>query len=56
MEAAAKIFFSSPRFAVVGASQDTSKFGYKSESLSSASTISGRSFDRIYLEDLPPVL
>lgn len=31
MEAAAKQFFTSPRFAVAGASQDTSKFGYKSE-------------------------
>lgn len=29
MEAAAKMFFSSPRFAVVGASQDSQKFGYK---------------------------
>jgi hypothetical protein len=31
MEAAAKRFFSSPYFAVVGASQDKSKFGYQSE-------------------------
>ncbi|PGH03707.1 hypothetical protein AJ79_07289 [Helicocarpus griseus UAMH5409] len=31
MEAAAKLFFSSPRFAVAGASTDTSKFGYKSK-------------------------
>lgn len=29
MEAAAKLFFSSPRFAVAGASQNPSKFGYK---------------------------
>ncbi|EEQ91223.1 hypothetical protein RJZ56_007700 [Blastomyces dermatitidis] len=29
MEAAAKLFFSSPRFAVAGASTDPSKFGYK---------------------------
>ncbi|KAL6243487.1 hypothetical protein RBB50_009479 [Rhinocladiella similis] len=29
MEAAAKRFFSSPYFAVVGASQDKSKFGYR---------------------------
>ncbi|MCJ1244957.1 hypothetical protein MMC30_002158 [Trapelia coarctata] len=29
MEAAAKRFFTSPYFAVAGASQDTSKFGYK---------------------------
>lgn len=29
MEAAARSFFSSPRFAVVGASQNPSKFGYK---------------------------
>ncbi|EEH07467.1 conserved hypothetical protein [Histoplasma capsulatum G186AR] len=29
MEAAAKHFFSSPRFAVAGASTDPSKFGYK---------------------------
>jgi hypothetical protein len=29
MEAAAKVFFSSPRFAVVGASQDTTKYGHK---------------------------
>ncbi|KAI9879136.1 MAG: hypothetical protein M1830_009395 [Pleopsidium flavum] len=29
MEAAVKTFFSSPRFAVVGASQDASKFGYR---------------------------
>lgn len=29
MEAAAKTFFASPRFAVAGASQDTQKFGYK---------------------------
>ncbi|KAL2419585.1 hypothetical protein ABEF95_003119 [Exophiala dermatitidis] len=29
MEAAARRFFSSPYFAVVGASQDRSKFGYK---------------------------
>lgn len=29
MEAALKTFFTSPRFAVVGASQDTSKYGYK---------------------------
>lgn len=29
METAAKVFFSSPRFAVAGASQDTQKFGYK---------------------------
>lgn len=29
MEAAAKRFFSSPSFAVVGASQDASKFGYR---------------------------
>lgn len=28
---AVKRFFSSPRFAVAGASADTSKFGYKSE-------------------------
>jgi len=32
MNAAAKVFFSSPRFAVAGASSDTSKFGYKSTS------------------------
>jgi predicted CoA-binding protein len=31
METAVKEFFSSPRFAVAGASQDTNKFGYKSE-------------------------
>ena len=30
MEAAAKAFFASPRFAVVGASQDANKFGYRS--------------------------
>jgi len=30
MEAAAKRFFSSPYFAVVGASQDKTKFGYRS--------------------------
>jgi hypothetical protein len=30
MEAAAKLFFSSPRFAVAGASNDVRKFGYKS--------------------------
>ncbi|KAI9704777.1 MAG: hypothetical protein M1836_006557 [Candelina mexicana] len=29
MEAAVKTFFSSPRFAVVGASQDPTKFGHK---------------------------
>ncbi|KAI9741608.1 MAG: hypothetical protein M1835_003106 [Candelina submexicana] len=29
MEAAVKTFFSSPRFAVVGASQDSTKFGHK---------------------------
>ncbi|KAI9741663.1 MAG: hypothetical protein M1834_000047 [Cirrosporium novae-zelandiae] len=29
MESAAKVFFSSTRFAVAGASQDSSKFGYK---------------------------
>ena len=29
MDTAAKTFFSSPRFAVAGASQDTNKFGYK---------------------------
>ncbi|KAI5294241.1 hypothetical protein KEM52_004399 [Ascosphaera acerosa] len=29
MQAAAKAFFSAPRFAVAGASADTSKFGYK---------------------------
>lgn len=29
MEAAAKVFFSSPQFAVAGASQNTQKFGYK---------------------------
>ncbi|KAK2808811.1 hypothetical protein FQN49_008673 [Arthroderma sp. PD_2] len=29
MEAAVKLFFSSPRFAVAGASTDASKFGYK---------------------------
>lgn len=29
---AAKRFFSAPHFAVAGASQDTNKFGYKSES------------------------
>ena len=29
MEAAAKTFFQSPRFAVAGASPDTSKFGYR---------------------------
>ncbi len=34
MEAAAKRFFSSPYFAVVGASQDKSKFGYRSEYIS----------------------
>lgn len=33
MEAAAKRFFSSPYFAVVGASQDKNKFGYRSISL-----------------------
>ena len=32
MEAAAKLFFSSPRFAVAGASQDQGKFGYKGPS------------------------
>jgi hypothetical protein len=31
MEAAVKRFFSSPQFAVAGASGDPSKFGYKSE-------------------------
>lgn len=31
MEAAARRFFTSPQFAVVGASQDKSKFGYKSK-------------------------
>jgi len=31
MEVAAKRFFASPNFAVVGASQDKSKFGYKSK-------------------------
>lgn len=38
MEAAVKLFFSSPRFAVAGASTDASKFGYKStkDTLSSA--------------------
>ncbi len=30
METAAKLFFSTPKFAVAGASQNTSKFGYKS--------------------------
>ncbi len=29
MELAAKSFFSSPRFAVAGASQDVQKYGYK---------------------------
>ena len=29
MESAAKIFFSSPRFAVAGASQDSQKFGFQ---------------------------
>lgn len=29
METAIKLFFSSPRFAVAGASQDQKKFGYK---------------------------
>ncbi|KAI9774528.1 MAG: hypothetical protein M1840_002775 [Geoglossum simile] len=29
MDVAAKVFFSSPRFAVVGASQDPAKFGHK---------------------------
>jgi len=32
MNTAAKVFFSSPRFAVAGASSDASKFGYKSTS------------------------
>jgi hypothetical protein len=31
MEAAVRTFFSSPRFAVAGASQDQSKFGYRGE-------------------------
>jgi hypothetical protein len=31
MDAAAKRFFTSPYFAVVGASQDESKFGYRSK-------------------------
>lgn len=31
MTEAVKRFFSSPRFAVAGASNDTRKFGYKSE-------------------------
>lgn len=29
MESAARLFFTSPRFAVVGASQDTQKYGFK---------------------------
>lgn len=33
METAAKVFFSSPRFAVAGASQDPNKFGYKGASV-----------------------
>jgi len=32
MEAALKIFFSSPRFAVAGASSDPKKFGHKGAS------------------------
>lgn len=32
MEVAVKQFFSSPRFAVAGASADANKFGYKSKS------------------------
>lgn len=31
-EASARIFFSSPRFAVVGASSNPAKFGHKSKS------------------------
>ena len=31
VEAAVKTFFSSPRFAVAGASSDPNKFGHKSE-------------------------
>jgi hypothetical protein len=34
-EAAARAFFSSPQFAVVGASSDPNKFGHKSPSLPS---------------------
>lgn len=34
MESAAKVFFSSPRFAVAGASTDPSKFGYQSKNSS----------------------
>ena len=30
MEAAARLFFTAPRYAVAGASNDASKFGYKS--------------------------
>lgn len=32
MQTAPEVFFSSPRFAVAGASQDHSKFGYKGPS------------------------
>jgi hypothetical protein len=34
MQAAARNFFKSPHFAVVGASQDRSKFGFRSKFLS----------------------
>ncbi|KAL9619706.1 MAG: hypothetical protein Q9160_005726 [Pyrenula sp. 1 TL-2023] len=37
MEAASRLFFSTPKFAVAGASQDTAKFGYKEISLPSQS-------------------
>ena len=38
MEAAARAFFSTPQFAVAGASQDTAKFGYKGMTLSQAAS------------------
>lgn len=39
MEVAAKRFFASPSFAVVGASQDKSKFGYKSKTTTTTAPI-----------------